>query len=95
MGAGGDTGVATSSCNYHPLMLSSAQASRKDGDAMTIREAAQRVGKSESALRRAIKARKLDAKLIQGRYDITEEALYAYAPKTKRLGANSQTPRRR
>ncbi len=54
---------------------------------MTIREAAQRVGKSESALRRAVKAGKLDAKLVKGKYDITEEALNAYADPVKRLGA--------
>ncbi len=54
---------------------------------MTIREAAQRIGKSESALRRAIKAGKLDSTLVNGKYDITEEALYAYAEPSERVGA--------
>ena len=57
------------------------------GDAMTIREAAQRVGKSESALRRAIKAGNLDAKLINGKYNIAEDSLYAYAEPAESLGA--------
>ena len=54
---------------------------------MIIREAAQRLGKSDSALRRAIKAGKLVAKMVDGKYDITEEALNAYADTTQRLGA--------
>lgn len=54
---------------------------------MTIREAAQRLGKSESALRRAIKAKRLDATLVKSKYDITEEALYAYAPDRHKVGA--------
>jgi len=59
----------------------------KAGDDVTIKEAAERVGKSESALRRAIKAGKLNAELVSGRYDITEESLYAYAEPVERLGA--------
>lgn len=54
---------------------------------MTIREAAQRIGKSESALRRAIKAGKLRAELIDGKYDIAEEALNAYASPMRKEGA--------
>lgn len=57
------------------------------GDDMTIREAAQRVGKSESALRRAIKSGNLDAELVKGKYDITEESLDAYAKPAERVGA--------
>jgi len=54
---------------------------------MTIREAAQRISKSESALRRAIKSKRLKAELIDGRYDITDEALKAYAPDKQMIGA--------
>ena len=54
---------------------------------MTISEAAQRVGKSESALRRAIKSKKLDAQMVNGKYDLTEEALYAYAKPAKNIDA--------
>lgn len=54
---------------------------------MTIKEATERVGKSESALRRAVKAGKLDAKLVKGKYNITEEALNAYADPVERVGA--------
>jgi len=46
---------------------------------MTIQEAAQRLGKSDATIRRAIKARKLDAAIIDGKYQITEESLSAYA----------------
>ena len=55
---------------------------------MTIREAAQRVGKSESALRRAIKSGRLDAEKVNGIYNISEDSLNAYALRTKRLDAN-------
>ena len=54
---------------------------------MTISEAAQRVGKSESALRRAIKSCKLDAQIVNGKYDIQEVALYAYAKPADRVSA--------
>ena len=54
---------------------------------MTIQEAAQRVGKSVSALRRAIKSKKLDAQIVNGKYDIRDEALYAYAEPVDRVGA--------
>ena len=46
---------------------------------MTIQEAAQCLGKSEATIRRAIKAKKLESILIDGRYEITEEALSVYA----------------
>jgi len=54
---------------------------------MTIREAAERLGKSDSALRRAIKAGKLHAAMVNGRYNITEESLNAYAKPGERLSA--------
>jgi len=46
---------------------------------LTIQEAAQCLGKSEATIRRAIKAKKLESILIDGRYEITEEALSVYA----------------
>lgn len=45
---------------------------------MTIREVAQRIGKSEISVRRLIKADKLKATLIDGAYQISEEALTDY-----------------
>ncbi len=56
---------------------------------MTIREAAQRVGKSEDSLRRAIKAGKLSATLVNGKYDISDAALDAYA---SAHAVHTQTP---
>jgi excisionase family DNA binding protein len=47
--------------------------------AMNLKEAAGRVGKSEDSLRRAIKAGKLEAMLIGGKYEIAVSALDAYA----------------
>jgi len=46
---------------------------------MTIKEASLRVGKSEDSLRRAIKSGKLRASLIEGKYEIAEAELAAYA----------------
>jgi hypothetical protein len=46
---------------------------------MTIQEASQRLGKSEATIRRAIKAEKLIASVVDGKYQITEESLSAYA----------------
>jgi predicted RNase H-like nuclease (RuvC/YqgF family) len=42
---------------------------------MTIQMAGQRLGKSESTIRRWIKTGKLTAKLIDGAYDISEDAI--------------------
>lgn len=42
---------------------------------MTIQEACQRLGKSESTIRRWIKTGKLTAKLVDGTYDISEDAI--------------------
>jgi excisionase family DNA binding protein len=46
---------------------------------MTIREAAQRIGKHNDTIRRAIQAGKLEAIKVKGVWDIPEEALTAYA----------------
>jgi len=46
---------------------------------MTIQEAAQRLSKSEATIRRAIKSKKLIGTIVDGRYDITEDSLVAYA----------------
>lgn len=54
---------------------------------MTIKEAVQRVGRSESMLGRAIKAGKLRAEIIDGKYDITVEMLNTYAPPMRKEGA--------
>lgn len=42
---------------------------------MTIQETCQRIGKSESTIRRWLKTGKLTAKLIDGVYDIPEDAI--------------------
>ena len=60
---------------------------------MTIQEASQRLGKSEATIRRAIKAEKLVAEVVDGKYQITEESLSAYA-KTEHLSMQSdQVPK--
>ena len=60
---------------------------------MTIQEASQRLGKSEATIRRAIKAEKLVAEVVDGKYQITEESLSAYA-KTEHLSMqNDQVPK--
>ncbi len=46
---------------------------------MTIQEVAQRLGKSEATIRRWIKQRKLESTLTDGKYDIPQSALDAYA----------------
>ena len=51
---------------------------------MDITEAARRLGKSNIVIRRAIKSGKLDAKMIEGKYEITEEALGEYASITRK-----------
>ena len=51
---------------------------------MDITEAARRLGKSNIAIRRAIKSRKLYSKMIEGKYEITEEALREYAATTQK-----------
>jgi len=48
------------------------------GDCVTIQEVSQRTGKSPSTIRRWIKGGKLEAKLIDGVYDIPESALSEY-----------------
>ena len=45
---------------------------------MTLGEAGKRLGKSEYTVRRYIKKGKIEATLVSGKYDITEEALYDY-----------------
>jgi len=45
------------------------------GDFMTIQEAAQRLGKSDLTIRRWIKSGKLDATMVDNRWDIPESAL--------------------
>jgi excisionase family DNA binding protein len=45
------------------------------GDAMTIAEAAKRLGRSEQSIRRAIKSGKLMAVMVNGRYEIDEKEL--------------------
>ena len=45
---------------------------------MTIQEASQRLGKSESTVRRWIRQGKLTATMIDGVYDIPEKALNGY-----------------
>ena len=46
---------------------------------MTIQETAQRLGKSEATIRRWIKQGKLESTLTDGRYDIPQSTLNAYA----------------
>ena len=46
---------------------------------MTIREAAQRIGKHSDTIRRAIQSGKLEATKVNSVWDITEEALMSYA----------------
>ena len=48
------------------------------GDTMTIREASQCIGKSESTVRRWIRSGKLEATLINGVYDIPDKVVNAY-----------------
>lgn len=45
------------------------------GDLMTIQEAARRLGKSDLTIRRWIKSGKLDAAMVDNRWDILESAL--------------------
>ena len=45
------------------------------GDFMTIQEAAQRLGKSDLTIRRWIKSGKLDATMVDNRWDIPKSAL--------------------
>lgn len=49
----------------------------KAGDTMTIQQASQRLGKSESTIRRWIRSGKLTATMIDGVYDIPEAAVNA------------------
>ncbi len=51
---------------------------RKVGDAMTIHEASQCLGKSESTIRRWIRIGKLKATLVNGVYDIPDKVVNAY-----------------
>ncbi len=46
---------------------------------MTITEAAARIGKHNDTIRRAIQAGKLESTKVNGTWDISEEALAAYA----------------
>lgn len=45
---------------------------------MTLQEAAKRIGKSESTIRRMIRAGTLTAPIIKGKYDVSEESVNAY-----------------
>ena len=46
---------------------------------MTIKEAAHRIGKSTDTIRRAIRDKKVDAHKVNGIWDVSENALSAYA----------------
>ena len=45
---------------------------------MTIQEVSQRIGKSESTIRRMIKAGTITASMVDGKYDIAEESVTAF-----------------
>jgi len=45
---------------------------------MTLQQVAKHLGKSEHTIRRYVQQGKIEATLIEGKYDITEEALYQY-----------------
>jgi len=46
---------------------------------MTIQMASQRIGKSETTIRRWIKSGKLSATIVDGVYDISEDSILAYS----------------
>ena len=55
---------------------------------MTIKETAQHTGKSESTIRRWIKQGKLNATLVDGKYDIEESALDALTKLREHMGGS-------
>ena len=57
---------------------------------MTIQQARQRLGKSESTIRRWIKEGKIEAKLMHGVYDIPESAVNALSNERETEGIDQE-----